>query len=61
MQERQSTVEANLAATSAELQTLISERTKNEELWRQSENTDAIDLPQLLSNSLISDIAQQAQ
>ena len=53
VQEKQSTAEANLAAASAELQTLISERTKNEELWRQSENTDAINLPQLLSNSLI--------
>ena len=53
VQERQSTAEANLAAASAELQTLISERTKNEQLWRQSENTDAINLPQLLSNSVI--------
>ena len=37
--------------------TLISERTKNEQLWRQLEGADAISLPQLLSNSVIEDFA----
>ena len=37
VQEKPSIAETNLAATNAELQTLISERTKNEQLWRQSE------------------------
>ena len=32
---------------------LISERIKNENLWRQVESSDAINLPQLLTNSVI--------
>ncbi len=45
--------ENNLAAANAALGQLISERVKNEQLWRQVENTNAINLPQLLSNSVI--------
>ena len=31
----------------------MTERTKNEELWRQVDQADAINLPQLLSNEVI--------
>jgi uncharacterized protein involved in exopolysaccharide biosynthesis len=51
--DKASIAEANLAGANAALGTLVSERTKNEELWRQVETSDAISLPQLLSNSVI--------
>jgi hypothetical protein len=51
--EKSSIAENNLESANAALGQLISERTKNEELWRQAEKTDAINLPQLLSNSVI--------
>ena len=56
VQEKESVAETNLASASAELGQLISQRTKNEELWRQTENTDAINLPQLLSDPLIGNL-----
>ena len=49
----------NLAAANVALGTLISERTKDEQLWRQVENEDAINLPQLLSNSAIEGLRSQ--
>ena len=51
--DKASIAENNLAAANAALGTLISERTKNEQLWRQTEAADAINLPQLLSNGVI--------
>jgi capsular exopolysaccharide synthesis family protein len=51
--DKASIAESNLAAANAELGTLVSERTKNEQLWRQVEVSDAISLPQLLSNTVI--------
>ena len=57
--DRASIAETNLASANAELQTLISDRTKNEQLWRQLEEADAISLPQLLSNSAIEDLRRQ--
>jgi len=51
--DKASIAETNLASANAELGTLISERTKNGELWRQLEASDAISLPQLLSNGVI--------
>jgi capsular exopolysaccharide synthesis family protein len=57
--EKSSIAESNLAAANAELGTLISERTKNEELWRQFDRTDAANLPQVLSNSVISGLRNQ--
>lgn len=51
--EKSSISENNLAAANAALGNLISERVKNENLWRQVENSDAINLPQLLTNSVI--------
>ena len=46
--EKSSIAETTLAAATTELSTLISERTKNEGLWRQAESSDALTLPQLL-------------
>jgi capsular exopolysaccharide synthesis family protein len=51
--DKASIAESSLASANAELGTLVSERTKNEALWRQVEASDAISLPQLLSNSVI--------
>ena len=48
--EKTSVAESNLATANAELAALTSERTKNEELWRQAEKADAINVPQLLSD-----------
>src|SRR5215813_13464652 len=52
--EKSSIAENNLASANAALGTLISERIKNEQLWRQVESVDAINIPQLLENSVIS-------
>jgi succinoglycan biosynthesis transport protein ExoP len=57
--EKASIAESNLAAANAELGTLISERTKNEELWQQFDRSDAVNLPQVLSNPAISGLRTQ--
>jgi len=51
--EKASIVESELASASAALGALAGERAKNEQLWRQVEQSDGINLPQLLSNSVI--------
>ena len=51
--DKSSIAETNLASANAALGTLVSERIKNEELWKQLETTNAINLPQLLSNRVI--------
>ena len=51
--EKSSIAESNLASANAALGSLISERTKNEQQWRQTEQTAEINLPQLLSNKVI--------
>src|SRR5690606_22977328 len=52
--EKSSIAESNLAAANAALGSLISERIKNEQLWKQVESTtDAISLPQMLSNKVV--------
>lgn len=57
--DKTSIAETNLAAANAALGTLIAERAKNEQLWQQVENADAINLPQLLSNSVIAGLRDQ--
>ena len=57
--EKSSIAENNLAAVNSELGTLISLRTKNEELWRQFDRTDASNLPQVLSNPAVASLRQQ--
>jgi uncharacterized protein involved in exopolysaccharide biosynthesis len=54
-----SIAETNLAAAYAELGVLTSERTKDEQLWRQLDQGDAISLPQLLTNSVIETLRAQ--
>jgi polysaccharide biosynthesis transport protein len=51
--EKSSNAENNLASANAALGVLISERIKNEQLWRQVEQSSAINLPQLLTNTVI--------
>jgi capsular exopolysaccharide synthesis family protein len=48
-----SIAETNLAAANGALSTLISERIKDEQLWKQLDAATAINLPQLLSNPTI--------
>src|SRR6266446_7951536 len=51
--EKSSIAESNLASANATLGSLAAERIKNYELWKQVETAKAINLPQLLSNSVI--------
>ena len=57
--DRASIAESNLSAANTALGVLISERIKNEQLWRQVHNATAINLPQLLSNSVIDTLRGQ--
>jgi len=51
--EKASITENNLAAANVSLGQLISERIKNEQLWRQADSPNAINLSQFLTNSVI--------
>ncbi len=51
--EKASIAENNLASANTALGSLISERIKNEQLWKQVAAASAINLPQLLTNSVI--------
>jgi len=51
--DKTSIAESNLAAANAALGAIISERIKNEQLWKQVRDATAIGLPQLLTNSVI--------
>jgi succinoglycan biosynthesis transport protein ExoP len=51
--DKASIAETNLASANATLGNLIAERMKNEQLWKQLEPANAINLPQLLSNGVI--------
>lgn len=51
--DKSSIVENNLASANAALGQLISERIKNEQLWKQVAETSGMDLPQLLTNGVI--------
>ena len=53
VEDKSSIAETNLAAANTALGGLVSERIKNEQLWRQVDQTDAINLPQFLSNAVI--------
>ncbi len=57
--EKSSIAENNLAAANTAVGQLISERIKNEQLWKQVEKATAISLPQLLSNSVIDTLRGQ--
>src|ERR1700738_2853462 len=51
--DKSSIAEANLASANAALGILVSERIKNEQLWKQVESAKAINLQQLLTNGVI--------
>ncbi|WP_072387196.1 polysaccharide biosynthesis tyrosine autokinase [Hyphomicrobium sp. CS1BSMeth3] len=51
--EKSSIAEANLSAANAALGGLIAERIKTEQLWRQVEKIDEINLPQFLLNPVV--------
>jgi polysaccharide biosynthesis transport protein len=51
--DKQSIAESNLAAANSALGGLVSERIKNEQLWKQLEAGGAINMPQLLTNTVI--------
>jgi len=51
--DKTSIAETNLSAANMALGTLISERMKNEELWKQLDSAKAINLPQLLMNPVV--------
>jgi len=51
--ERASIAETNLAQANAALTAVITERIKNEQSWKQLQSAKALDLPQLLTNSVI--------
>src|SRR5262249_46487778 len=57
--DKASIAETNLAAANAELQGVTSERTKNELLWRQLDEPDAINMSQLLDNPVIATLRGQ--
>lgn len=51
--EKESITQTNLAAANTALGNLVSERIKNEQLWKQVESAKGMNLPQLLSNTVI--------
>jgi polysaccharide biosynthesis transport protein len=51
--ERASIAENNLSAANTALGNLVSERIKNEELWKQASSASEISIPQILSNPAI--------
>ena len=51
--DKASIAETNLASANAALGNLIAERTKNEQLWKQTEAGETIDLPQLLNDKSV--------
>ena len=57
--EKASIAESNLGAANMSLGTLIAERIKNEQVWRQMEHAKIINLPQLLTNGTIDALRQR--
>src|SRR4029078_6037453 len=54
-----SSAESNLTSANEELATITSERIKNDQLWRQAEKADAINVPQLLAEPAVADLLKQ--
>ena len=59
LNDKSSIVENNLAAANAALGGLISERIKNENLWKQLETVKGFELPQLLTNGVVDGLRQK--
>ena len=53
LSERSTIVESNLAAANAALSGLIADRIRNEQIWKQVEVHEGVDLPQFLANAVI--------
>ncbi|MFV0296595.1 MAG: GumC family protein [Hyphomicrobiaceae bacterium] len=53
MNEKSSIAENNLAAANSALTTIVADRIKKEQIWRQVQNSKSVELPQFLSNSVI--------
>lgn len=51
--EKSSIAETSLASANVALGNLVSERAKNEQLWRQADTANVVNLPQFLSNTVI--------
>jgi polysaccharide biosynthesis transport protein len=51
--ERESIAQSNLAAANTALGNLVSDRIKNEQLWKQVEAAKGMNLPQLLTNTVV--------
>ena len=51
--DKASVAESNLAAANTALGNIIAERIKNEQLWKQVQSATAINIPQLLTNTVI--------
>lgn len=54
--EKASIAENNLASANAALGQIISERIKNEKLWKQVADADSMNVPQVLSNSVVDEL-----
>ena len=54
--DKTSVAESNFGAANSALGTIIAERIKNEQLWRQVEKSSGIDVPQLLTNKTIDEL-----
>src|SRR6185369_3678561 len=54
-----SSAESNLATANEELAKVTAERIKDEQLWRQAEKADAINVPQLLTDTAVADLLKQ--
>ena len=57
--EKSSIAQTNLAAANDALGTIIADRIKNEQLWKQVEGAGEINLPQLLTNEVIARLREQ--
>ena len=57
--EKSSIAQTNLAAANDALGTIIADRIKNEQLWKQVEDARAINLPQILTNEVIAGLREQ--
>jgi capsular exopolysaccharide synthesis family protein len=54
--DKTSVAETNFGAANSALGSIIAERIKNEQLWRQVEKSSGIDVPQLLTNKTIDEL-----
>lgn len=61
LSEKSTIAENNLSAASAALSVIVSERIRNEQIWRQVDEASNIELPQFLSNSVVQQLRANRQ